>query len=56
MMLVQCNSDVPISLACSIWIGIIDPHPIKDHTDTPGQGDYGSLAAALAGDLCRPGF
>ena len=28
MMLVQCNSDVPISLACSIWIGNSPDHGI----------------------------
>ena len=28
MMLVQCNSDVPISLACSMWIGNSPDHGI----------------------------
>ena len=28
MMLVQCNSDVPISLACSTWIGNSPDHGI----------------------------
>ena len=28
MMLVQCNSDVPISLACLIWIGNSPDHDI----------------------------
>ena len=28
MMLVQCNSDVPISLACSIWFGNSPDHDI----------------------------
>lgn len=36
MMLVQCNSDVPISLACSMWIGTVrttassEPRPWGD--------------------------
>ncbi|WP_295535869.1 hypothetical protein [uncultured Thioclava sp.] len=29
-------------------VGIIDPHPMKDHTDTPGQGDH-SLLDGLVG-------
>ena len=37
MMLVLCNSDVPISLACSIWIG-----------NSPGHGIIGT---ASLGDL-----
>jgi hypothetical protein len=37
MMLVQCNSDVPISLACSIWIGI--------------SPDHGIIGTASLGDL-----
>lgn len=28
MMLVHCNSDVPISLACSMWIGNSPDHDI----------------------------
>jgi len=28
MMLVQCNSDVPISLACSIWFSNSPDHDI----------------------------
>ena len=37
MMLVQCNSDVPISLACSIWIG--------------NSPDHGIIGTAFLGDL-----
>ena len=37
MMLVQCNSDVPISLACSIWIG--------------NSPDHGIIGTASLGDL-----
>ena len=37
MMLVQCSSDVPISLACSIWIG--------------NSPDHGIIGTASLGDL-----
>ena len=37
MMLAQCNSDVPISLACSIWIG--------------SSPDHGIIGTASLGDL-----
>jgi len=40
MMLVQCNSDVPISLACSIWIG--------------NSPDHGIIGTASLGDLDGP--
>ena len=36
MMLVQCNSDVPISLACSIWIGNSPDHGIIGTTSLGG--------------------
>ena len=32
MMLVQCRSDVPISLACSMWFGNSPDHVIADLT------------------------
>jgi hypothetical protein len=41
MMLVQCNSDLPISLACSIWIGISPDHGII------GTASLGDLEGAL---------
>lgn len=37
MMLAKCNSDVPISLACSIWIG--------------NRPDHGIIGTASLGDL-----
>ena len=40
MMLVQCNSDAPISLACSIWIGNSPDHGI---TGTASLGDLEGL-------------
>jgi hypothetical protein len=40
MMLVQCNSDVPISLACSIWIGNSPDHGI---IGTTSLGDLEGL-------------
>ena len=40
MMLVQCNSDVPISLVCSIWIGNGPDHGI---IGTASLGDFEGL-------------
>jgi len=37
MMLVQCSSDVPISLACSMWFG--------------NSPDHGIIGTASLGDL-----
>jgi hypothetical protein len=40
MMLVRCNSDVPISLACSKWIGNSPDHGI---IGTTSLGDLEGL-------------
>lgn len=105
MMLVQCNSGVPISLACSIRsasvlstaspeprpvgtskarnqagsslepassanmkhrnidaeVGVILPHPVQDHGNTPRQRDHRTLGTTTAREFrgpcsqpCRP--
>ena len=42
MMLVQCRSDVPISLACSMWIG--------------NSPDHGIIGTASLGGPRKPAF
>ena len=99
MMLVQCNSGVPISLACLTWsasvlstaspeprpvgtsmvrsqagssletvalagkkhrnieaeVGVILPHPVQDHGDTPRQRSHRALGTTTARKFCGPG-
>lgn len=43
MMLVQCRSDVPISLACSMWFGNSPDH------DIIGTASYGDLEGLRSG-------
>ena len=46
MMLVQCRSDVPISLACSMWFGNSLDHGIIEtasHMDLEGQASLQAI-------------
>ena len=33
-------------------VGVINPHPMKDHTDASCQSEHGALCATAAGNLC----
>lgn len=48
MMLVQCNSEVPISLGCSIWNGNSPDHGII------GTASLGDLEGLRSGRLSTP--